>query len=579
MAEADVKPTARLKITASQGAYTASSAGIDGAVDFGVKLENIPGREAVTIKSEEPEYYSVDATIPNLEGNDDFFDDSEGEEEVVIVDETYEGLLDVAPGVQHFQCHSLKIPQVPEPQVEMVDLKSLFGCLDHESIVLSPHYQREVVWDEYRASTLVRSIAMGYFVPPIIFNRKIVTVKTSDGKNVERKMMCVDGKQRLTALYDFMKGRIGILDSGKPPQKWYFCHPTDKNGAETTSNHNIMPSVAKDFIENKRLCCYFYKDLPQDIEENMFQLVQRGVPLTPAEKMRAMSTEWATFAKQYVEDYSIVVNLSKNTRAGGFRSVLTIFSMIQEVLGKSADLPAPTLQASPLALTKFLEEKQPINMALKLALKSIFDRFEGLVSQSSTQFTATKYEVNEDSVFYPAATFLREDAVSHVRTFSPLELICTAVLIAYHMDGSSDEELLNGVKNLRRYLRLEHKDLRVNPKCWSTAWNFISKMGTNEEPSTAVPSGVEPSGTLINPVSNDKVARKAAKRAPKSTNAKGGSRVKKSISKGRRNMPAVPLKASQINRRSDFIRSESIDSSSSPSPPPSDDDLIVFPNL
>lgn len=40
----------------------------------------------------------------------------------------------------------------------------------------------------------------------------------------------------------------------------------------------------------------------------MFQLVQRGIALTPAEKMRAMSTEWSTFTKQYVEDYSIVVN-------------------------------------------------------------------------------------------------------------------------------------------------------------------------------------------------------------------------------------------------------------------------------
>lgn len=40
----------------------------------------------------------------------------------------------------------------------------------------------------------------------------------------------------------------------------------------------------------------------------MFQLVQRGIELTPAERMRAMSSEWADLAKQYEEDYSIVVN-------------------------------------------------------------------------------------------------------------------------------------------------------------------------------------------------------------------------------------------------------------------------------
>lgn len=45
-----------------------------------------------------------------------------------------------------------------------------------------------------------------------------------------------------------------------------------------------------------------------DTEETMFQLVQRGIALTPAEKMRAMSTEWAAFAKQYEDDYVLIVN-------------------------------------------------------------------------------------------------------------------------------------------------------------------------------------------------------------------------------------------------------------------------------
>lgn len=40
----------------------------------------------------------------------------------------------------------------------------------------------------------------------------------------------------------------------------------------------------------------------------MFQLVQRGITLTQAEKMRAMSTEWATFTKQYEDDYNLIVN-------------------------------------------------------------------------------------------------------------------------------------------------------------------------------------------------------------------------------------------------------------------------------
>lgn len=69
-----------------------------------------------------------------------------------------------------------------------------------------------------------------------------------------------------------------------------------------------MPVAVKEFFRKRTLCCYDYKDLPQATEKNMFQLVQRGLALTPAEKMRAKSTEWAKLAKQYEEDYLIVVN-------------------------------------------------------------------------------------------------------------------------------------------------------------------------------------------------------------------------------------------------------------------------------
>jgi len=72
-----------------------------------------------------------------------------------------------------------------------------------------------------------------------------------------------------------------------------------------------MPKAVRDFFVQKTLCCYEYDDLSQDTEENMFQLVQRGIALTPAEKMRALSTDWANFGRQYEEDYSMIVNRKK----------------------------------------------------------------------------------------------------------------------------------------------------------------------------------------------------------------------------------------------------------------------------
>lgn len=111
-------------------------------------------------------------------------------------------------------------------------------CIDSGHIVLDPDYQREVVWDEGRASLLITSIlsmirppphisqrltviTVGYFIPPIIFNVKNRIVKKNGQKEVVYTRICVDGKQRLTSVHKFMKGQIGFFDSNSPQKKWY----------------------------------------------------------------------------------------------------------------------------------------------------------------------------------------------------------------------------------------------------------------------------------------------------------------------------------------------------------------------
>ena len=151
----------------------------------------------------------------------------------------------------------------------------------------------------------------------------------------------------------------------------------------------------------------------------------------------------------------------------------------------------PTLQASPQALTRMLEEKEPINLALKENLKVIFDRYESLVKLSSTRITTTRYRVNANSAFDPAPNFLRGDGFDHVRTFSPLELITSALLVCYHMAVRTDAQLLDDVKEMRRHLRLKHKDLRVNAQCWTTAWEFIVRIKTSHGASREDGAGVD----------------------------------------------------------------------------------------
>lgn len=87
----------------------------------------------------------------------------------------------------------------------------------------------------------------------------------------------------------------------------YFCHPT-VDVPHQNVERNILPNAVKEFFKSQAFCCYEYDELTQDTEETMFQLVQKGIALTPAEKMRAMSTEWATLTKEFEDMYPTVIN-------------------------------------------------------------------------------------------------------------------------------------------------------------------------------------------------------------------------------------------------------------------------------
>jgi hypothetical protein len=135
----------------------------------------------------------------------------------------------------------------------------------------------------------------------------------------------------------------------------------------------------------------------------------------------------------------------------------------------------PTLQASPQVLTGLLSDEKPPSEAMKAKFKEVFDTFQKLVDLSSQTSHTSKsgYKITPNSAFDPAPDYLREPGVGHVKTFSPLELLATAILILVHSDSRSTGMLIGDIKEMRLYLRRAHKDLRLNPACWATVWKFI----------------------------------------------------------------------------------------------------------
>jgi hypothetical protein len=162
---------------------------------------------------------------------------------------------------------------------------------------------------------------------------------------------------------------------------------------------------------------------------------------------------------------------------------MTIFCQILEVMHPSGNRrtnregvgQTPTLQASPQVLTKLLLDDQSLSEAVKAKFKEVFDKFQELVDLSSQKSHNAKfgYKIIPNSAFDPAPDYLRERGIGHVKTFSPLELLATAILLLVHGDSRTTGMLVGDIKEMRMYLRRAHKDLRLNPACWTTVWKFI----------------------------------------------------------------------------------------------------------
>lgn len=77
------------------------------------------------------------------------------------------------------------------------NLESLSQLVSNKTINLSPNYQRRFRWDDIRKSKLIESFLMNVPVPPIFLN-----------EDKYGKYSVIDGKQRLSAINEFMTGKL-----------------------------------------------------------------------------------------------------------------------------------------------------------------------------------------------------------------------------------------------------------------------------------------------------------------------------------------------------------------------------------
>jgi hypothetical protein len=131
---------------------------------------------------------------------------------------------------------------------------------------------------------LINSLMCKYYVPPLIFN---VTTVNENGQP-KFKRVSIDGKQRLTSILEFVKGKIPGTD--KEGKGWFFCELSDEDSkGKPRAQRHILPAKMRRYFLKLEILCIEYQGLERRQEEDLFSRVQLGMPLTPAEKLRAIS--------------------------------------------------------------------------------------------------------------------------------------------------------------------------------------------------------------------------------------------------------------------------------------------------
>lgn len=136
------------------------------------------------------------------------------------------------------------------------------------NINLQPGFQRRVAWDDVRKSRLIESIVVGMPVPNIVL---------AENKDHRGRFIVIDGKQRLVAINDFLKGAYKLrgLDIRQDlNEKSYENLPVEDK--EYLDNSTLRSTVIKNWSDENFLYAIF------------FRLNSGSLPLSPQELRKAL---------------------------------------------------------------------------------------------------------------------------------------------------------------------------------------------------------------------------------------------------------------------------------------------------
>ena len=322
---------------------------------------------------------------------------------------------------------------------------------DDRYMNINPEYQREVVWTEQRMIHLIDSLFNNYYVPPLIFK---VMSGVKEGTNERRKWRtCIDGKQRLTTIRKFFDGEIPYVD--KKRNRWYYRDPSNST---TKTSKRVLSDEQKEFIDNVQIVNIEFEFLDPEQEEDMFQRVQLGVPLTTAEKLAALTGGLPSFINDLRSAYRNIPALITAKRSIDFRLIASLVYLMYNRQEEEHDLK---LSNSQTKLKKFLEDRdfhRVLTPAFRAHCRRVFGKYNDLIGTYPDTFTHT----------FGTRT-------APMKKFSPVEFLGVGILLDVYPERPN-RVVAEDINAFRKYMRERLHDLRTNTPTWLHVMDFVGRL-------------------------------------------------------------------------------------------------------
>lgn len=298
----------------------------------------------------------------------------------------------------------LPVPKFTLPPNQVLwSVETLYQRICNGTIDLDVPYQRGIVWDKRKQIKLIWSLYNNMPIAPVLF-----TMKNNN------QYSCIDGKQRLTAVFEFLSGKL---------------RPNTDN---IVINDRTCEQLRSIILQRYMMVMVYQDNFDEEICREIFNVVQNSVPLTDGEMIHAAEGGDAGRIKKIYENIKALAAPYGNKRYAGYELVRRELNSYYGLKIKSKENASKSNTISDSSVEEFSkiisaamcinagclgEEKSPRVVVLRFILSKMRDNVQHMYTKDfATALTSMITATAKES---PTAFATHSSAKALVFTYTP----------------------------------------------------------------------------------------------------------------------------------------------------------------